>query len=394
MTTELKDNSVEASSSEKQLDALGYGSGDRALFYVVDWLPPDFGAVGQYAMIFAREFARSGRRVFVVGLTSGQAVTTEEVCGAGVLQIRRIAAAPYDKSRALNRLVWTLLTNLRLVREVIRHPASPGASLLFTGSPPFMLYFAFLAKLARRVRLIYRITDFFPEAIIADRGRPSAALRLLQRLTWFLRWRVDTFEALGEDQRRILIAGGIRPERIVLKRDRSPVQITNCEKPLPRPPELGGRRILLYSGNFGVAHEVDTVVQGLIRHHREGGDRFALWLNASGSKAELVARQLRSAGVPFARSAPVPLDDLPALLAAADTHLVTLRAAFSGIALPSKIYGCIQSAKPILFVGPMSSDVHLLCARTSNIRYERVEPGDVAGFSAALDRLSKALLQR
>jgi hypothetical protein len=394
MTTEREHDSVEASPSEKQLDARRYGSGDRALFYVVDWLPPDFGAVGQYAMVFAREFARSGRRVFVVGLTSGRAVTTQEVCGAGVLEIRRIAAARYDKSRVLNRLLWTLTTNLRLLREVIRHPAARGASLLFTGSPPFMLYFAFLAKLVRRVRLIYRITDFFPEAIIADRGRPSAALRLLQRLTWFLRRRVDTFEALGEDQRRLLIAGGIAPERIVLKRDRSPVEITGHEKPLPHPPELRGRGVLLYSGNYGVAHEVDTVVQGLIRHHREGYDRFALWLNASGTKAEPVAQQLRSAGVPFARSAPVPLDDLPALLAAADTHLVTLRAGFSGIVLPSKIYGCIQSAKPILFVGPIASDVHLLCAQTSNIRYERVEPGDVVGFSAALDRLSKALLQR
>jgi hypothetical protein len=30
------------------------------LFYVVDWLPPDFGAVGQYGIVFAQELARDG----------------------------------------------------------------------------------------------------------------------------------------------------------------------------------------------------------------------------------------------------------------------------------------------------------------------------------------------
>ena len=35
----------------------------RPLFYIVDWLPPDFGAVGQYAVLFATEIAASGRRV-------------------------------------------------------------------------------------------------------------------------------------------------------------------------------------------------------------------------------------------------------------------------------------------------------------------------------------------
>jgi hypothetical protein len=27
----------------------------QRLVYICDWLPPDFGAVGQYAMLFARE---------------------------------------------------------------------------------------------------------------------------------------------------------------------------------------------------------------------------------------------------------------------------------------------------------------------------------------------------
>ena len=45
----------------------------KQLFYLADWLPPDFGAVGQYATLFAREIAESGsHHVCLIGLTSGQ----------------------------------------------------------------------------------------------------------------------------------------------------------------------------------------------------------------------------------------------------------------------------------------------------------------------------------
>jgi hypothetical protein len=276
-----------------------------------------------------------------------------------------------------------------LLWEVIRRPESHGADLLFTGSPPFFLYFAALAKVFRRVKLIYRITDFYPEVIIADRGNQSLPLRLLQRLTWFVRRRVDMFEVLGEDQRRVLLQNGIPSERLALKRDTSPVAISREELPLPGPKELNGLAALLYSGNYGVAHDVDTIVEGLIRHHRSGSGRVGLWLNATGTNADQVEARLRSAGVPHARTMTVPLDQLPALLVSADAHLITLRPSFSGIVLPSKVYACIASGRPIIYVGPKSSDVHLLCAERVPQDYVQVESGDVAGFVTVLEALAE-----
>ena len=99
--------------------------------------------------------------------------------------------------------------------------------------------------------------------------------------------------------------------------------------------------------------------------------------------------QLREAGIPMVRSQPGPLKELPRLLVTADVHLLSLRPEFSGIVLPSKVYGCIASRKPVLFVGPASSDVHMLCSHGGLPAYEHVEVGDIAGFAAALDRLAQ-----
>jgi hypothetical protein len=349
----------------------------------VDWLPPDFGAVGQYAMIVSRQEAAAGREVCLIGLTSG--APSQET--AGSLTVCRLSAKPYRKSSFIRRLAWSIATNGRLAWAVIRRPASRGAEVRFTGSPPFMLYFALLLKYLRHCHLTYRITDFYPEAIIAHLGRRALGIGLVESVTWWLRRRVDQFEVLGEDQRALLVRGGIPARRIVLKRDTSPVPITGREIPLPPPPGLEGRKILLYSGNYGVAHEVDTVVEGLAKHHQDGSGRFGLWLNATGDNAERLFQRLTALQIPVARTPTVTLKQLPALLAAADVQLIALRAEFAGIVLPSKVYGCILSRRPILFVGPTTSDVHLLC---SNIiqSYIRVDPGDAAAFAQALEQLS------
>jgi Glycosyl transferase 4-like domain len=358
------------------------------LFYVVDWLPPDFGAVGQYGAIFARAIAAAGRDVRLIGLTTGRQRTTREALPNGKrLEITRLRSTIYQKSRYLNRMLWTVRADLRLVSEIIRDPRSRRAEVIFTGAPPFMLFFVLLVKVIRRARLVYRITDFYPEVLIAELGRRSW-LRAIERLTWFLRRRVDAFEVLGEDQRDLLIAGGIAADRIFLKRDISPVEIRGDEQPVAIPAPLKGTKILLYSGNYSVAHDIETVVRGLIRHHHQGAGAFGLWLNATGARASIVEQQLRDAGVPVTRSQPGPLENLARLLVTADAHLISLRPEFCGIVLPSKVFGCIASRRPILFVGPAGSDVHLLCRDAGLPAYERVEAGDIAGFAAALDRLA------
>ena len=359
------------------------------LCYVVDWLPPEFGAVGQYAVARCRQFAASGRKVYLIGLTSGPAgIAREEFPTGGVLEIRRVRAIKYDKSRYYERILWTLRTNLRLVREATRVPDISESELIFTGAPPFMLFFCVGVRRLLGQRIVYRITDFYPEVIIAEAG-PHWSLRMFARLTWWFRRRVDAFEALGEDQRMLLLKGGIPNERIKLERDPSPVAITGREAPLNVPTELRGRKILLYSGNFGVAHEADTIVEALVRHHRDGRGQFGLWLNATGRRADETERRLRAAGVPIHRTTPGSLDELPRLVATADIHLITLRPQFSGIVLPSKVYACIASRRPILFVGPTSSDVHLLCTRAIDVAYFQVNVGDVQACTEVLERLTE-----
>jgi hypothetical protein len=365
----------------------------KRLVYICDWLPPDFGAVGQYAMLDAREWATNGWAVTLVGLSSGESnYQPAEVIGEGSLEVIRVHRATYQKHKLASRLVWTILANVMLLGAAFS-AMRRAETVLFTGSPPLMLHFIAPLNVLLRKRLIYRIMDFHPECLIAERGSSGLILRGLLHITYFWRRRVDAFEVLGLDQARRLTDIGIAEKRIRLKPNCSPVSFARGIAPLSLPDELReGFGIILYSGNWGVAHDEKTFIEAYAQYfaHSKHGLRF--WLNATGAKADRVEAELRARGVPLYRTRLVPLDELPRLLLTADVHLVTLRDAFVGYVVPSKIHACIESGKRILFVGSKSSDVHLLASRVlPPDRYRQVNMGDVAGLVNALQTIEHAV---
>jgi hypothetical protein len=365
----------------------------KRLVYICDWLPPDFGAVGQYAVLFAREWAREGWDVTLVGLTSGKtSCKSAEPIGDGSLEVLRIHRRTYKKQKFASRLAWTVASNVLLLGAAFSAMRRSDA-VLFTGSPPLMVHFIAPLNLFLRKRLIYRITDFHPECLIAERGDSGPIVRLLLRLTQFWRRRVDSFEVLGIDQGRRLEDYGINAGRIRLKRDPSPVTFSQGLMPLPLPDELRrGYGVILYSGNWGVAHDENTFIDAYTQYSYQSPQGLKFWLNATGAKADRVERELRSRGVAVYRSSLVPLDDLPRLLLAADVHLVTLRNPFVGYVLPSKIHACIESGKRILYVGSEDSDIHLLASQAlPSDRYCRVDVGDVEGLVNALNTIERAV---
>lgn len=359
---------------------------EPAIVIVADWLPPDFGAVGQYMQMRARALAAQGHDVTLVGLSTEASSRRHETVGHGRLTEIRLAARPVPRGSLLRRLLWTIGTDLRLVFAAFgRLRAASG--ILFTGSPPFLIHLLVPLKPFWKGKLVYRITDFHPECLIAAQPRPSLVLGLLLRLTNFWRRRVDRFEVLGEDQLRRLNETGVERARIALVRDGSPVSFAAGQAVEPRSADLLGSCVLLYSGNYGIAHEVETVAEGYRRHHREGSGRVRLWLSAAGTGAEELVRRFTAEGLPFHKSAPVPLERLPGLLLSPDAHLVTLKDSFVGYVMPSKIYACLDSGRPIIFVGSAESDVDLLARRAGAI-YSRVSCGNPEGFAAALEELA------
>ena len=107
----------------------------KRLVYICDWLPPDFGAVGQYAVLFARQWASEGWAVTLVGLTSGPSNRqAAEPVGDGSLEVLRVHRRTYKKQKFVARLVWTVVSNVLLLGAAFTSDATGGCRALYRQS--------------------------------------------------------------------------------------------------------------------------------------------------------------------------------------------------------------------------------------------------------------------
>jgi hypothetical protein len=356
---------------------------------ICDWLPPDFGAVGQYSLQRAEQLAAAGHHITLVGFSSTQGGILSKSVGKGTLKIIYIKRNNYKKTSLFKRAFWTLGANIALLWAA-RKPIRASDEVIFTGSPPYLLHFIAPVNLFWKKKIVYRITDFHPECLMAEYQRPPLWLKLIYWQTLFWRRRVPMFEVIGEDQRHRLSQINIGKNQVRLVRDPAPIAFATSLIPKAKPTALENTKTILYSGNFGVAHDHQTFMAGYREFQQKYPQSATLWLNAVGKKADLIENICIDFNLPIFRSQPVPLPELAALLISIDLHLVTLRDEFVGFVLPSKIYACIDSGKPILFIGSDSSDVHLLCTtRMKAEHYRRVNVGDHHGVFSAIEALLK-----
>ena len=104
----------------------------KRLVYICDWLPPDFGAVGQYAVLFAREWASNGWTVTLVGLTSGRSRSSAKPKPSGLAHLRsiRVHRPTYKKQRFASRLIWTVVSNILLLAPLWEPCGAPMSCYL------------------------------------------------------------------------------------------------------------------------------------------------------------------------------------------------------------------------------------------------------------------------
>jgi hypothetical protein len=357
------------------------------LLIVCDWIPPALNAVGQYMAQRAAADAASGRDVTLIGLGEGKNREETQRLGEGALRTIRLGVAPTPKESLLRRLFWTLQANARLIARTGRIQRGSPCEIVVTGSPPFLSYVMIvLNRLVWRRRLTYRIMDFYPEVIFA--AGKARALRFVTPVFRALRRGADRIEALGEDQKRRLVEGGVRADRVFVERLGAPIGTAPETRPAPRP-TTAGEALLLYSGNLGVAHDITTFCEAYRRHIQDGSNRVRLWVNGAGAQLEPLQAYCARHGLPLHVTSGVPLSELPGLMKAPDAHLVLLGEAFWGYVHPSKIYACLEAGQPILYFGPREADIATLIK--AHARSRQIDPGDVGAGFAALETLAASV---
>jgi glycosyltransferase involved in cell wall biosynthesis len=141
------------------------------------------------------------------------------------------------------------------------------------------------------------------------------------------------------------------------------------------------RFVVLYSGNMGLAHEFDTLLDAAEILGRDRRILFAFV--GQGPRRAEVEERAKGRGLTNVEFRPyVAREQLGQSLSSADLHVVTLRDRMPGLLVPSKIYGILAAGRPTLYVGPDEGEIAEIL-RTGGCG-ARIAIGDAQGLADAI----------
>lgn len=324
---------------------------------------PDVAATAQHAHDLGKHLVAHGHEVTVIASRSlygekGATLPRRETVDG--IEVYRVGRSFFGKAsiaaRALDFGYFYLAATLRAL-SLRRH----DVAITFT-TPPFIALVGWLLRLVRGTRWVYWVMDLYPDVpivlgLMRERSLPA---RFFERLNRFCLRRADRSVVLGRCMRQRVLGKGV-PERCleligVWSDAEELAPPPRNENPYRREWDLGDRFVVMYSGNFGISHDVETMLGAAERLKDDGRIRFAFV--GGGKKKAVVERFVAERGLGNCVTAPYqPRDRLGASLSCADLHLASLLEGAEGVMVPCKLFGIMAAGRPCAFVGHESSEV-------------------------------------
>lgn len=146
-----------------------------------------------------------------------------------------------------------------------------------------------------------------------------------------------------------------------------------------------GKRVLLYSGNIGEKQGLEVILDAA-QAHAEHTELVFLIVGQGTGQARLRERVERD-GLRNVLFAPLqPYEDLPALLASADAHLVIQKRGVADAVLPSKLTNILAVGGNAIITADPGTTLGRLCEAHPGIAV-LIEPESVAALNAGIARV-------
>lgn len=317
---------------------------------------PGVEATAQLLTELCEALAEEMEITVVTGVLHGHEDRARREVRNGV-DVIRVPSTSFERSKIFARAAnyTSYLTNalLRGVRE-----PRPDIVLCMT-DPPIIADIALLVARRYRVPLVVISQDVFPEiALELKRLENQAVMGLLRGLVRLYLRRADRIVAIGETMRLRLEAKGAPPDRLrVIPNwvDTKRLAPQGKDNAWARGGDLAGKFVIMHSGNVGHAQDLDSLVRAA-SFLRDLDDIRIMVIGMGARHAELVAlaELLEVDRVKFLYYQPRAV--LPQSLSAADVHVVGLAPGLAGYVVPSRLYGVLAVARPVIVAADPESE--------------------------------------
>ncbi len=324
---------------------------------------PEVAATAQLLTDLAEDLAARGHSVRVVcgqpsyrRLPGTRATLPSAEVHEGVSIERLLTYRPIERSRARRIAHYTSYFATSLARALRR----PADVVLVLSPPPLLLGISgAVFEVLRGVPFVFVVEDLYPElALELGALSPGSVADALQRMADVVYGRAAHVVAISEEMGARLRARGVEETRLSVIHNWA-----DTERVVPVPRDnafaralgLADRFVVLYAGNVS-----SSLGLAMLPRAAEACRALPVELVVCGdgdARAPL-EREVRSRGLTNVRFLPPqPRERLGELLGSSDVGLVTTRAGEQGLRFPSKLFGVMAAARPILAAADAGSEL-------------------------------------
>ncbi len=364
-----------------------------ALSVITQFFPPDYAATGQLIEELVRHLGRSGVDVEVFTGQPGYAFGTGSAPGMEELdqvRIKRTRAAQLWSGRirgkAMNGVMFVARAGVHMLRHFRRRNI-----LLLTTAPPFLPFVGYLANLVLRIPYVCILYDLYPDIAIA--------LGVIPENHWLGRiWQSINKRVWGKAKGIIVLSPAMK-ERVAAICPQAADKISVIHSwadpdlivPIPKNENFFARKYnlvdkftILYSGNMGRCHDMDTILEA---GKYLKGEPVQFVFIGGGAKREAFMKEANRLGINNFLFIPYQEKQvLPYSLTACDLSLVSVDAGMDSLVAPSKLYGALAAGRPVATICPKHSYLRQLIAEGKC--GDSFENGDGVGLAEFIRHLS------
>jgi colanic acid biosynthesis glycosyl transferase WcaI len=315
---------------------------------------PDPAAVGQHLRDVAVALTARFERVQVLTAGRGYAEPSLRYPRRETLDGVKVTRLPHPdlgktslRSRVLGGVWFIVAALLRgmLVRRV--------HTVVVCTSPPLDPFAGLIVALLKRARLVVWVMDVNPEQSIAVGAlKPNVlSVRLLAHGYRVLLRSANVIVCLDRFMAQRVGAKADVADRITIvppwAHEEHVQPVAHLVNPFRQAHGLSSSFVVMYSGNHSPSNPLTTLLAAAQRLAGEPGIRFAF---VGGGNEKFRVDEAASGNIVSLPSQPI--ETLRYSLSAADVHVVTVGDEVVGLVHPSKIYGAMAAACPVIVIGP------------------------------------------
>lgn len=324
------------------------------LLIVTQFYPPDYAATGQLIQDLAHFLSQKGIQVNIFTGQPGYAYKQRQAPTLETshnIKVKRSRITQFWSQRirgkTLNGVVFTVRAALYLIKN-----ARQNNAVLLTTAPPFLSIIGYIVNCLFQTKYTCLIYDLYPDAAteLGVIDHDSLIAKLWHKINHIIWQKSENIVVLSETMKRRVIAKHptIAPKISTVHNWADAEWI----KPVPKQENwfacqhgLNQKFTVLYSGNLGRCHDLDTII-GAIKLLKQQPIQFVFI--GAGAKHDLcrqTATELNLTNCIF-----LPYQDrtnLPYSLTACDLALVSIAPGLEGVVAPSKVYGIMAGGRAI-----------------------------------------------